>query len=129
MSWLQKAMYGRNGADQLSITLLALYAALYLLSVVTKLSVFRLVAIVPAGLSCIRILSRNVDKRRQENARFLARIDPLIRWVRLHHTMRTDRDHRYFKCPNCGQRLRVPRGKGKVQITCRSCGVSFEKIT
>ncbi len=122
-------MYGRNGADQLSITLLALYGVLYLLSAVTGFAIFGVMAIVPAGLSAFRVLSRNIGKRRAENARFMSLIDPVIRWFRLRRTIRTDREHCYFKCPNCGQQLRVPRGKGKVQITCRTCGTSFEKVT
>ena len=46
---------------------------------------------------------------------------------RLRRTIHRDKDHRYFKCPNCGQQLRVPRGKGKITVTCRNCGVSFEE--
>ena len=38
-----------------------------------------------------------------------------------------DREHRYFKCPNCGQQMRVPRGKGRITVHCRSCGAVFEE--
>ena len=43
----------------------------------------------------------------------------------LRHKM--DPDHRYFKCPNCGQQMRVPRGKGRITVHCRSCGATFEE--
>ncbi len=129
MSWLQRTMYGRNGTDQLSVALLVLYGVLYLLSAFTGFMVLRMIAIVPIALSIFRVLSRNIPKRRAENAKFMSMIDPLLRWMRMRRTIHTDKEHRYFKCPNCGQQLRVPRGKGHIQITCRSCGVSFEENT
>lgn len=64
---------------------------------------------------------------RAENARFLALAGPAIRWLRMRRTIRRDKEHRYFKCPNCGQYLRVPRGKGKITVNCRNCGASFEE--
>ena len=120
-------MYGRYGNDQLSIFLMALYIFLSLLSGLLSSGILYYVSLVPIVFCVYRMLSRNLYKRREENARFLELVGPLTRWFRLQRTMRRDKEHRYFKCPNCGQQLRVPRGKGKVQITCRSCGVSFEE--
>ena len=76
-----------------------------------------------------RMLSRNYARRRAENTKFLTVAGPAIRWFKLQRTIHRDKEHRYFKCPNCGQQLRVPRGKGKVTITCRNCGVSFDEKT
>ena len=74
-----------------------------------------------------RLLSRNAPRRRAENAKFLKLIGPLQRWFHLRRTIYRDKEHCYFKCPHCGQQLRVPRGKGKITVTCRSCGASFEE--
>ena len=74
-----------------------------------------------------RMFSRRIDRRRAENARFLALAGPAIRWLRMRRTIHRDKEHRYFKCPNCGQYLRVPRGKGKITVNCRNCGASFEE--
>ena len=49
----------------------------------------------------------------------------VLSWLAL--AVRRDKEHRYFKCPNCGQYLRVPRGKGKITVNCRNCGASFEE--
>ena len=78
-------------------------------------------------LLLFRTLSRNAARRRAENAKFLQVAGPVIRWWRFQRTAHRDKEHRYFKCPNCGQQLRVPRGKGKITVTCRSCGASFEE--
>ena len=47
--------------------------------------------------------------------------------VRTFRTRMKDREHRYFKCPSCGQQMRVPRGKGRITVHCRSCGATFEE--
>ena len=62
-----------------------------------------------------------------ENARFMRAAGPLLSWIHLRRTIRRDKEHVYFKCPGCGQQLRVPRGKGKITVTCRGCGASFQE--
>ena len=63
-----------------------------------------------------RTLSRNTYKRYQENRKFLQIVGRL-----------KDRQNRYFDCPKCHQLVRVPRGKGKISITCPKCGTQFIK--
>lgn len=127
MNWLRKLMYGRYGGDQFSLFLMACYLILYFLAGVLRLRFLGWLAVVPAIWAVARIFSRNFAKRREENARFMELAGPVIRWVRMRRTMHKDKDHCYFKCPNCGQHLRVPKGKGRITVTCRSCGVSFEE--
>ncbi len=127
MNWLQKIMYGRYGGDHLSIFLFGIYVLLYILSAVSKLSVLSWLALLPGGIAIFRMFSRNIPKRRAENSKFLTMLNPLLRWWHIQRARRRDKEHSYFKCPNCGQHLRVPKGKGKITITCRSCGVSFEE--
>ncbi|NCB63894.1 MAG: hypothetical protein EOM52_09865 [Clostridia bacterium] len=127
MNFIQRMMYGRYGGDQLSICLLGLYVILYLVSLLTHIAFFYVLGILLILWAFFRMFSRNLEKRRGENQRFLTMMSPMIRWCKLHRAIRRDKDHRYFKCPNCGQQLRVPRGKGKVTVSCRNCGVSFEE--
>lgn len=127
MKWLQKLMYGRYGGDHLSLALMALYLLLYLLSVLPHMWVLSWLALIPGVLAVFRSFSRNLPKRRAENTKFLQLIGPVLGWWRTQRAKRKDKDHCYFKCPNCGQQLRVPKGKGKINVTCRNCGVSFEE--
>ena len=129
MNFMQRIMYGRYGGDQLTFSLLGVYLLLYLLSTLFHNSIFYLIGTVLILWGLFRMFSRNLEKRRAENARFLSLVSPLVRWWKLRRTICKDKDHRYFRCPNCGQQLRVPRGKGKVTVNCRSCGVSFEEKT
>ena len=124
---LQRFMYGRYGTDQLHIGLIIAYLVLLVLSMLPGLGLLELPALALLVWSLFRMLSRNHAARRAENAKFLKLAGPVIRWYRLRRTIRQDKEHRYFKCPNCGQQLRVPKGKGTIRVTCRGCGASFQE--
>ena len=127
MNFLRKLMYGRYGSDQLSLFLLLVYLVLIVLSGLPHLGVLSWLALAVLLWDLFRIFSRRIDRRRAENARFLTLAGPAVRWVRMRVTVFRDKEHRYFRGPNCGQYLRVPRGKGKINVTCRNCGASFEE--
>lgn len=120
-------MYGRYGNDQLNMVLVLLSLALYLVFAVTSWTFLYAVSFMLMAVALFRCLSRNYDRRRAENGKFLSLVQPVTRWYRLRRTIRRDKDHCYFKCPNCGQQLRVPRGKGRITVTCRGCGASFQE--
>lgn len=124
---IQRFMYGRYGNDQLNVFLIALYLILYLSFALTGFSPLYWACLVLIFISLLRLLSKNLSRRREENARFMRLAGPVIQWFRFQRTVRRDKEHRYFKCPNCGQQLRVPRGKGKITVTCRGCGASFQE--
>lgn len=124
---IQRFMYGRYGNDQLNLFLIALYFVLYMVLLFTGFDPLYWISLIVFALFVFRLLSRNVPRRREENARFLHLADPIFRWLRLRRTIHRDKEHRYFKCPNCGQQLRVPRGKGKITVTCRGCGATFQE--
>ena len=106
---------------------MAAYLVLYLAALITRWDILYLVG-VPFAVWCIfRMLSRSIAKRRRENEKYLALTAPLRGWLRRRRMIRTDKAHRYFKCPNCGPQLRVPRVNGTIKITCRACGTVFEE--
>lgn len=127
MRFLQRIMYGRYGSDQLNIFLLVVYLVLYFVAWVTGLGILSYLGLLAIIWALFRVLSRNIDRRRAENAKFLKLTAPVTGWIRLRRTIYRDKEHCYFKCPNCGQRLRVPKGKGKITVTCRACGASFQE--
>ena len=124
---IHRFMYGRYGNASLNTFLIVFSLFLYLLFVLTQIALFYWICLVLVFVSLFRLLSRNFEARRKENAKFMRLAGPVTQWFRLQRTIRRDKDHRYFKCPNCGQQLRVPRGKGKIIVTCRSCGASFQE--
>ncbi|MCD8331263.1 MAG: hypothetical protein LUB63_01850 [Oscillospiraceae bacterium] len=127
MGFFQRLMAGRYGRDQLNTCLLVLYLVLWLIGVITNVQAVYTVGLILIVVVVFRMMSRNIERRRAENAKFLKLIEPVSRWFRLRRTIHRDKEHCYFKCPRCGQYLRVPRGKGKLTVTCRSCGASFQE--
>ncbi|WP_251317258.1 hypothetical protein [Flintibacter muris] len=124
---IQRFMYGRYGNDQLNLFLIGLYLLLYLVFMFTRWDMLYFVSFVLLALTLFRLLSRNMERRRMENARFMRAAGPVLSWLRLRRTIHRDKEHVYFKCPSCGQQLRVPRGRGKITVTCRSCGANFQE--
>ena len=115
---LRGFMAGRYGTDKLNMVILSVGLAVSLLSVIFRYPPVNLLLVVLSyGLmiwAIFRTLSRNTYKRYQENRKFLQ-----------FFTRLKDRQNRYFDCPKCRQLVRVPRGKGKIAITCPRCSERF----
>jgi len=126
-SKLRQFMTGRNGADQFSFTTLLTGLVLNLLASAFDSVLLSFLSTVLMVYTIFRMFSRRLDKRRAENARFLSFIRPIQRKISSTLAHMKDKEHRYFRCPSCKQQMRVPRGKGRIQVTCRSCGASFEE--
>ena len=126
-------MDGRNGTDELCRFLLVLSLVLLLLSMLIKGLVGSILwALVLAALiyCYFRILSRNVYKRRSENEWYLRQKNAVSKWFRsLRDRWKQRKEYRFFRCPSCHALLRVPKGKGKILLTCRKCGRRFERKT
>lgn len=122
---------GRNGPDALSIVLSLISCVLLVIAMLIRgvsSSVLWLLALILLGSSYFRIFSKNITRRQLENQRFLTRIGPLVRAYRRMQTKRRQKNlYSFFKCPQCGMVLRVPKGKGHIRITCKSCQHVFER--
>jgi uncharacterized protein YbaR (Trm112 family) len=120
-------MTGRYGGDQLSIVLLITSVLFTLISSLTKLPLLALVGYIPLGLCIFRMLSKNVTKRSMENYKFSILVSPVYSWFKkMQQRVLGAKTHKYFKCPNCKAQLRIPKGKGKIVITCPKCKTEFE---
>jgi ribosomal protein S27E len=123
-------MAGRNGIDQMNIILLVMVLALNFAGRFTDLLIFRLLASIALVYTVYRILSRNLAQRRAENYR-LMHFPVYLRQLQRSRRERRKQsgEYRFFTCPDCRNKLRVPRGKGKLQITCPRCGQRFSGKT
>ena len=119
---LRRFMEGRYGTDKLNTTILGIGVIACILSLFIKNPVINLILVAASyGLmiwAIFRSFSRNTYKRYQENRKYLMFLDRI-----------KDKDHRYFDCPRCRQPVRVPKGKGKIAITCPKCREKFIKKT
>ena len=127
-NWLRNFMIGRYGPDQLNMALIILAIIVGILSNIVKLNIITLLSYLLLILVIFRMLSRNITARRKENDRSLKLWWPVKQKLRgLFDRAKRSRNYRFFKCPGCRNTLRVPRGKGKIQITCPRCGERFIK--
>ena len=123
-------MAGRYGSDQFSRFLSFLALALIVLSLFLRSGILWLLGIAALVLVYLRMFSKNFEKRRRENARYLQLKYKLTGGVRnWMDRQKQRRDYAFFRCPSCHAMLRVPRGKGKIRVTCRKCGNAFERKT
>lgn len=125
---LYQFMSGRYGSDQLNIFLLIAAVVLLFLNIfVLKSEIVSIISWLLLILEIFRTYSRNIYKRRQENEKFLALINPFKKQYLVFKNNRNDKEHKYFLCPSCKQLVRVPKGRGKITITCPTCKTRFDK--
>ncbi|MCC8076960.1 MAG: hypothetical protein LUC21_06580 [Oscillospiraceae bacterium] len=123
-------MIGRNGADQLSRFLTYVALALIVLNLFVGSTVLWLLGLAALVWAYFRMFSKNVARRREENGKYLQLQYKLTQRFRdWRDRQKQRRDYVFFRCPSCKAMLRVPRGKGRIRVTCRKCGNAFEKRT
>lgn len=124
MDKIRRFMIGRYGSDRLGWALIMAYFFWSILFSYTKL---RFISLIFLALFWFRFLSRDTYSRYRENQKFIDFTDPIINRVKRLYSRLNDREHRYYTCPHCKQVLRVPRGAGKITITCPACKNSITK--
>jgi len=126
---LQRFLYGRYGTDKLNLFLLILGLVLSLLSSLLFWPIMFLADALYIW-ALFRTFSRNIPARQREYAFFLRWWTPVENWFRQQKTRFAQRkQYKYFKCPNCRQQLRAPRGRGKIEVTCQKCHNVFRTKT
>ena len=119
---LARWMYGRYGNDRLNHTLLILALVFLLLGYIPALRFLPLLSLVLLIWSNVRCFSRRIEQRRRELARFDRIWKGTVGFFRLRKKMFKERKtHLYFRCKKCKAMLRVPRGKGEIDVTCPRC--------
>ena len=119
-------MQGRNGVDQFSQFLNIIVLILFVVSIFTKSKIIDLLPFVVMGYMYFRIFSRNIPKRSMENQKFCnMRYDLAIKKNKWKKEWEQRKIYRFFRCPMCKQKVRVPKGRGKICITCPKCRQEF----
>jgi len=127
-SKMQQYMVGRNGADELGRFVSLLTWIFLILSLFTKWKICYWIGILLIAYSYFRMFSRNIPKRYAENQKFLTlRYKAVAKWNLLKKHTAESKTYRFFKCPKCSQKVRVPKGRGKICIICPKCKAEFVK--
>ncbi len=120
-------MQGRYGNDQFNRFLMIVAMVLLILSVF-GLDLLYFIAIAVMVYAYFRMFSKQIYKRLAENQKYLQyEWKVKAKLQKKKSQLQQSKTHRIYKCPNCKQKIRVPKGRGRIAITCRKCGHEFIK--
>ena len=125
---MQRFMAGRYGNDQLNQFIFIVAIISMVLEIITRQSLFYTLTLVLLILAYVRVFSRKINKRYEENMKFLQKKDAILNKFRKQKYYAAQRrNFHIYTCPQCKQKIRIPKGKGKISITCPKCRTSFIK--
>ena len=123
---MQQFMYGRYGNDQLSRVYLGITLVLLVLSLFTRWTIFYIAGIVLLVYCYYRMFSKNIAKMSAQNQKYLNwRYGLAVKRQKAKTHMEQRKIYRFYACPQCKQKVRVPKGRGKICITCPKCKMEF----
>lgn len=113
---LTQFFQGRYGNDELNRTISIAVLVVYFVGVLLQNNIVMSIAVAGMFYSMYRTLSRDFWTRSAENRKYL----DFIQLNKMRFEQR--KTHRIFKCKGCGKNVRVPKGKGKIEVRCPKCG-------
>ncbi len=124
----RRFMQGRYGADQLSRFLTTVGLILIILNLFFRTGILNYLVLAILAYCYYRMFSRDYNRRYAENQKYLTLKNRTVykveNWKK---TLRERKIYHIYKCPGCGQKIRIPRGKGKIVVTCPKCRREFRK--
>ncbi len=130
---LNRFMQGRYGVDDFArgtfIAALALIIISTLMGPRSRFgSILETLGLIALVYNCYRIFSRDISRRYDENRAYLEKTASLRDWWNKEkNVMKQRKDYHIYSCPGCGQKIRIPRGKGRIEISCPKCHTRFIK--
>lgn len=127
--FLRTFMIGRYGADQFARFTMSVAMVSIILSIFIRNGLLDLIGMIAIFYTYFRMFSRNIQKRYQENQKFLNATSGIrSRFQKEKSILQQKKTHHIYKCPGCGQKIRIPRSGGKkVEISCPKCQTKFVK--
>lgn len=124
---IQRFMWGRYGNDRFNQFLMIIALLCIVLSFWGG-GFFYFLAVAAMVYVYFRMFSKNIGKRAEENQKYLKYELKVKGWFqKTKRELKQRKDYHIYRCPNCKQKIRVPRGKGKIAIRCRKCNHEFIK--
>jgi hypothetical protein len=125
---LSNMMRGRYGTDNLNKAMCTLSLVLIVINLFANQRIIHTAIVLLLILIYCRMFSRNFNKRYLENQKYLQFISKFKKSGGMgNFTQSKSKTHKILRCPGCGDKLRVPKGAGKINITCPHCNTKFIK--
>ncbi len=126
-AWLNNVMRGRYGNDSLNQAISIVAIVLWIINFIVKNNILQTVVLVLMILTIVRSFSKKWAKRNAENQKYLNATMPIRRYFKVVKRNFDDKGYKYFLCPTCKTMVRIPRGRGKVEIKCPNCQRKFDR--
>lgn len=127
---LRNFMIGRYGFDSFSKFLMSIALVLCILDIFVDSIILHSWFVVIIVYVYYRMFSKNINKRYQENMKYLQIKNKVVAKFNSEKSiMKQRKTHHIYKCPTCRQKIRIPRGKGRICITCPKCKTEFTKTS
>lgn len=118
----------RYGIDDLSKFMMGIVFILAVINMFFRLPVLSAVIWAVIILIYFRMFSKNKYKRYQENQLYLKYMEPFQNWIRKQiNIIKLRKDYHIYTCPTCKQKIKIPRGKGRIAVRCPKCRTEFIK--
>ena len=125
---MMQFMQGRYGADQMGQMLSAVSMVFLIISLFSRNQGWFLLALIGIVYNYFRMFSKNISKRYAENQKYLTMTAGIRRKLASWKSQLAQRKiYHIYRCPGCKQKIRVPRGHGKIEIRCPKCNTRFVK--
>lgn len=124
----QQFMIGRYGVDAFARFLNLCIILLLVVNLFLRTRIFYWMAVVLLAYCYFRMFSKNISARFRENERYMGlrfQVEEQIK--RRNFQVRQMMKYHIYRCPGCGQKIRIPRGKGRISIHCPKCHTDFIK--
>ena len=118
----------RYGIDDLSKLMMGIVFILAVINMFFRLPVLSAFIWAVIILIYFRMFSKNKYKRYQENQLYLKYTEPFQNWIRKQiNIIKLRKDYHIYTCPTCKQKIKIPRGKGRIAVRCPKCRTEFIK--
>lgn len=126
----RRFMIGRYGVDAFGKFLLGAVVVLWATNLFANSKLLYSWALLLMIYAYFRMFSRNTTKRYQENVKYLQLKNKAVaRFKSEKSQLQQRKTHHIYRCPTCKQKIRIPRGKGRICITCPKCKTEFTKVS
>lgn len=124
----QRFMQGRYGVDHFCRFLNGICMVFLIISIFSRHQIWFLAALAALIYNYFRMFSRNIAKRYAENQKYLEMTAAVRRnFFKKKNELEQRKTHHIYRCPDCKQKIRIPKGRGKIEIRCPKCGAKFVK--
>ena len=124
---MMQFMQGRYGADQMGQMLSAVSMVFLIISLFSRNQAWFLLAVIGIVYNYFRMFSKNISKRYAENQKYLTMTGIRRKLASWKSQLAQRKIYHIYRCPGCKQKIRVPRGRGKIEIRCPKCNTRFVK--